>query len=77
VAFLVTLCLPLIGAVIAILALQNPTPESALGDGAREVFRPPTADPVAVVRRSDSELSDASFGPPDSHRAREGPQSLE
>jgi MFS family permease len=37
VAFLVTLCLPLIAAGVTVFALRNPTPEAALVEGAREI----------------------------------------
>jgi MFS family permease len=70
VAFLVTLCLPLLAAVVTVLALRNPTPESAIEASAREVFHPSRTDPVPTLRRPEGELA-----PSDSHRALEDPPS--
>jgi EmrB/QacA subfamily drug resistance transporter len=76
VAFLVTLCLPLMAAGITVLALRNPIPGSAGVEGVREVFPSSTTDPLPVVARSDG-VGDASFVPPDPNRALKGPLSLE
>src|ERR1700728_4566782 len=75
VAFLVTLCLPLLAAVITVVALRNPTPETAIEEGASEVLHPPRTEPVPVASRSEADKSDASFAPPDSRWALEDPPS--
>jgi EmrB/QacA subfamily drug resistance transporter len=73
VAFLVTLCLPVLAAVISVLALRNPTPETAIDEGAREVFQPSRTDPAPIVGRSEGDQSDASLVPPESRLALEDP----
>jgi EmrB/QacA subfamily drug resistance transporter len=75
VAFLVTLCLPLLAAVVTVVALRNATPETTTEGGAREVFHPSRTDPVPIAGRSESDQSDASLAPPESRLALEDPPS--
>jgi EmrB/QacA subfamily drug resistance transporter len=77
VAFLVTMCLPLIAAGVTFLALRNPTPETAVLGGGREVIPLPASDPVAMGTAPGVELSNISFDPPESGRDLERPPSLE
>jgi EmrB/QacA subfamily drug resistance transporter len=66
VAFLVTLCLPVIAVGITLFALRDPTPDVAFEDGAREVIELSTSEHEAIAVRSKD--NDAAPDTPDSGR---------
>jgi len=63
VAFLVTLCLPLIAAGLTLLTLRNPTPDTAVLEGSRELLRTPTTEQVAIVTQPGDASDDSSLAP--------------
>jgi hypothetical protein len=77
VAFLVTLCLPLMAAGITVFALQNPTPSTTAVEGERKVLHLSTTDPVPVVALPIGDVSDASVVSRDANRLPNGSLPLE
>jgi hypothetical protein len=59
--------------VITILALQNPTPETALEAGAREVISLPVTDPVPIAARPDDHGREAVYDPAHSGESPQAP----